>query len=114
MTFKRTLSLPQGKPNILTLANHDSCLVVGLEQGAIAVYDTTLLFAPGQDQIQPTHSQQLQSAPLKQISANPGIEPVVAVVGEGSVQVVNMQLEPQAGWTASDASTNPAAGAFFI
>lgn len=114
VTFQRTISLPQGKPNILTLAGQDSCLIVGLEQGAIAVYDTSVLFTPGQDHIQPTHTQQLQSTPLKQIAANPGSEPnlvnLVAVVGDGSVRIFNLQLEPQTGWTASDSSTNPAAG----
>lgn len=115
ITFKRTISLPQGKPNILSLANQDSCLIVGLEQGAIAVYDTSVLFTPGEDHIQPTHTQQLQSTPLTQIAANPGSEPnlvnLVAVVGDASVQIFNMQLEPQTGWTASDPSTSPAAGA---
>jgi nucleoporin NUP159 len=106
--------LPQGKPNIITFANQDSHLVVGLEQGLVLVYNADSLFSPGQDQIQPTHTRQLQSSAFKQIAANPGTEPNlvdrVAVVGNDFVQILNMQLEPQGGWSASDPSTIPAAG----
>ncbi|RXW21719.1 hypothetical protein EST38_g4114 [Candolleomyces aberdarensis] len=114
--FKRTISLPQGKPNIITFANQDSRLIVGLEQGLVLVYNAESLFAPGQDQVQPTHTRQLQSSALKQIAPNPGTEPNlvdrVAVVGNDFVQIFNMQLEPQGGWSASDPSTVPAAVAW--
>ena len=59
---------------------------------------------------------QLQSGPLRQIVPNPGTEQnlggLVAVVGDGKAVLLDMQLEPQGGWTASDSLTQPAAGLF--
>lgn len=113
--FQRTIALPQGKPNIITFAYQDSRLVVGLEEGLVLVYNAESLFTPGQEQVQPAHTRQLQSSALQQIAANPGTEPNLvdrfAVVGNDFVQLFDSQLEPHGGWSASDPSTIPAAGA---
>lgn len=113
-TPKRTLPLAFGKANIVTFACHDTRLLVGLEQGAIAVYDTAALFTSGSGDVQPLKITQLQSGPLRQIVPNPGTEQnlssLVVVVGDGKVALLDMQLEPQGGWTASDSSTQPIAG----
>ena len=47
---------------------------------------------------------------------NPGTEQnlssLVAVVGDGKAVLLDMQLEPQGGWTASDSLSQPVAGLF--
>lgn len=47
---------------------------------------------------------------------NPGTEQnlsnLVAVVGDGNAVLLDMQLEPQGGWAASDSLTQPIAGLF--
>ena len=115
-TPKRTLPLAFGKANIVTFACHDTRLLVGLERGAVAIYDTAALFTPGSGDVQPLGITQLQSGPLRQIVPNPGTEQnfsgLVAVVGDGKAVLLDMQLEPQGGWTASDSLTQPAAGLF--
>jgi len=59
---------------------------------------------------------QVQSSSLRQMSPNPGIEPnlseLFAVVGDGKVALLNVQLEPQGGWAASDLMTQPISGEF--
>jgi nucleoporin NUP159 len=115
-TPKRSLPLAFGKVNIVTFAYHDTRLLVGLERGAVAIYDTAALFTPGSGDIQPLRVTQLQSGPLRQIVPNPGTEQnlsnLVAVVGAGKAVLLDMQLEPQGGWTASDSLTQPVAGLF--
>ncbi|EAU85586.2 hypothetical protein CC1G_06299 [Coprinopsis cinerea okayama7 len=113
---KRRIALPQGKPNILTFANHDTSLLVGIEGGSVLSFNSSTILSPGEGPVQPEHTVQLQSAPLRQILPNPGTEPnlvdKVAIVGNGTIQVFNTKLEPQGGWTASDADTNPMAVAW--
>ncbi|TFK27125.1 hypothetical protein FA15DRAFT_692647 [Coprinopsis marcescibilis] len=109
-TPKRVVAL-QAKPNILTFANRDSILLVGLEQGSVLSFDSATLCTPGEGTLQPLKTVQLQSAPLRQILPNPGTEPnlvdKIAIVGNGTTQIFNAQLEPQGGWSASDSTTNP-------
>ena len=111
---ERTLPLAFGRANIVTFACHDTRLLVGLEQGAVAIYDTAVLFTPGSGDVQPLRITQLQSGPLRQIVPNPGTEQslssLVAVVGDGKAVLLDMQLELQGGWTASDSLTQPVAG----
>ena len=113
-TPRRTLPLVFGKANIVTFACHDTRLLVGFEQGAVVIYDTAALFTSGSGDVQPLKITQLQSGPLRQIVPNPGAEQnlssLVVVVGDGKVALLDMQLEPQGGWTASDSSTRPVAG----
>lgn len=113
---KRTLSIPTANVNIITFTCGDSYLFLGLENGFLAVYDATSLLTPGTNDITPLKTTQVQSSPLRQILPNPGAEPnlceVVAVVGEGKVALINMQLETQACWAASDLMTQPVSGEF--
>ena len=115
LAFKRTVPLPQSKPNILTFANQDSRLILAFEEGTIASYDTAALLSPGDNPVQPAHSAKLQVSALKQIAPNPGTEAnlvdQIAVVGDGFVSLLNTQLQPQGRWAGSDSSTTPAAGA---
>ncbi|KAF8150734.1 hypothetical protein B0H34DRAFT_801662 [Crassisporium funariophilum] len=112
---KRILPLP-GKCNMVAFASADTRLLVGLEQGTIAVYDTAVLFTSGSDETQPMKTTQIQSRAFRQIAPNPGTEQnlgdLVAVVADGKVQLLNMQLEPQGGWVASDIMTQPIAVAW--
>jgi len=108
---KRTMPLHSGRANIVTFACNDTRLVLGLESGSVAIYDTAALLSSGTDEIQPLTTRQIQSSPLRQIISNPGSEPeLVAVVGDGNVVLLNMQLEPQGGWAASDLMTQPISG----
>lgn len=113
-TPKRRIALP-GKPNIVTFANQDSALLIGLEQGVAMSFDSAALLSAGTDEVQPVNTVQLQGSPLRQILPNPGTDSAlvdkVAIVGDGTAQIFNSRLEPQGGWTASDPSTNPVCGA---
>ena len=113
---QRTLPLTFGKVNIVTFASHDTRLIVGLERGAVAIYDTEALFTSGSGDIQPLKIAQLQPEPLRQIMPNPGAEHnlsnLFVVVGDGKVALLDIQLEPQGGWTASDSLTRPITGLY--
>lgn len=79
------------------------------------MYDTATLFSPGSENVTPLNAVDAQSGPIVQILPNPGteaglIEMVAVVRGNGSVQLVNMQLESQGGWVGSDAESAPVAG----
>lgn len=110
---KRTVTIPT-RANIVAFACGETKLLVGLDDGSVVVYDTSSLFTPGTNDIQPLARNQIQSSPLRQILPNPGTEPnlsdLVAVVGDGKVELLNMQLESQGGWVASDLMTQPIAG----
>ncbi|KAF9463874.1 hypothetical protein BDZ94DRAFT_1282304 [Collybia nuda] len=110
---KRRISTP-GKATLIVLACNDTRLFVGLEQGQLLVYDTTTLFSPGSENVTPLHAINAQSGPIIQILPNPGtetglVEMVAVVRGDGTVQLVNMELEPQGGWVGSDADSAPVA-----
>jgi nucleoporin NUP159 len=102
--------------NLIAFATKDTRLVVGLENGSVAIYDTALLFTPGTGEVPPLKTMQVQSSPLRQILPNPSMEQslsdLLAVVGHGKVLLLNMQLEPQGGWAASDLMTQPISGQF--
>ncbi|KAJ3490063.1 hypothetical protein NLJ89_g11470 [Agrocybe chaxingu] len=108
---KRTLSIQAGNVNIIDFACNDTRLIVGLENGSLGMYDTASLFTPGTEQIQPLRTVQVQTSPLRQIAPNPGTEAnlseLFAVVGDGKVQLLNMQLEPQGGWEGTDLMSQP-------
>ncbi|KAF9526360.1 hypothetical protein CPB83DRAFT_857976 [Crepidotus variabilis] len=109
-TPKRTLRISPNT-NIINFAYGDTRLLVGLENGSLAVYDTASLFSSGTDEVAPLKTTQIQDAALGQIVPNPGTEPalseLVAIVGDGKVALLNMNLEPQGGWAASDLMTQP-------
>ena len=93
-------------------------MFVGLEDGHVLVYDTSALFSPGTNGVEPLTSTQIQRPALRQIVPNPGTEPglsdLVAVVGHEKVHLFNMQLESQGGWAATDMSSRPVAGGYFL
>lgn len=110
---KRTVSIPT-RANIVAFACGDTKLLVGLTDGSVVVYDTSSLFTAGTNDVQPLGRNQIQTSSLRQVLPNPGKEPglndLVAVVGDGKVELFNMQLESQGGWVASDLMTQPIAG----
>lgn len=111
---KRRVTLGQGVPIILAFAFRDSRLLVGLEHGSIFVYDTTQLFSAGTEQITPLIS--LPTAPIRQILPNPGVDEtlvdlVAVVYQDGTVQLTNVRMEIQAGWSTGDPEAPPVAGA---
>ncbi|KAF9000641.1 hypothetical protein BDQ17DRAFT_1426983 [Cyathus striatus] len=115
---KRSLSLSDGKPNIIVFASNDTHLVIGLEDGSILVYDTAQLFTIGTEDISPVHVSLSSSGDLRQVVPNPGIDPsladLVAIVrDDGTVQLVNTQLENQGGWTSGgNGSLKPVAASW--
>lgn len=114
---KRILPITLANVNIVAFASSDTRLVVGLENGSVAIYDTALLFTAGTDEVSPLKVIQLQSS-LRQILPNPGTDPnlsdLLAIVGDGKVLLLNMDLETQGGWSASDLMTQPISGDFFL
>jgi nucleoporin NUP159 len=113
---KRILPVASAKVNIVAFASNDTRLVVGLENGSISIYDTTLLFTPGTGEVPPLKVMQAQSSPLRQIVPNPSTDAnlgdLLAIVGDGKVVLLNTQLELQGGWTASDLMTQPISSEF--
>lgn len=115
---QRMLSFSTSEPNLLALANNDSRLVVGFKSGQIIVYDTSAVFTPGSNEIQPIGILQTSQQPIIDIASNPNTEDptlsaLLAVVRvDGSVQVLNTNLEPQGGWVAGDADSAPVTGVF--
>ncbi|KAF8969236.1 hypothetical protein BDZ97DRAFT_1796720 [Flammula alnicola] len=114
-TPKRTVSIPS-KANIVKFACRDTRLLVGQDNGSMLVYDTSSLFTEGTEDVHPLTSTHIQTTYLRQIVPNPGTEPglseLVAVVANGKVQLLNIQLEPQGGWAATDLMTQPIAVAW--
>lgn len=113
---KRSLPVTSANVNIIAFGSNDTRLVVGLEDGSLAIYDTAPLFTPGTGGVSPLKAMQIQSSPLRQILPNPGTDPnssdIFAIVGDGRVLLFNMQLEPQGGWVASDLMTQPISGQY--
>lgn len=113
MVSRRVLKFPT-KVNIVALANEDTRLLVGSENGTLSIYDTSALFTSGTNDIAPLKSIQIQDSALAQIVPNPSAEPslrdLIAVVGDGKVVLYNTELESQGGWQASDLMTQPISG----
>jgi nucleoporin NUP159 len=116
--FSPKRTLPVASANIIAFASNDTRLVVGLENGSVAIYDTALLFTSGTGEVSPLKVMQVQPSPLRQILPNPSTDPnlcdLFAIVGDGRVLLFNMQLEPQGGWAASDLMTQPISGEFYL
>ena len=110
---QRTLPLSQGAtPTFIAFASADTRLLVAFDAGQLAVYDTSSLFTPGSENIQPLHFVETHAAPFRQIAPNPGTElDIFAVVrSDGCVQLFNTNLESQGGWVGSDIESTPVAG----
>ena len=100
--------------NIVRFACGESRLLVAQDNGSILVYDTSDLFSGDSKEVRPLTSAHIQSTYLHQIVPNPGTETglsdLVAVVSDGKVQLLNIALEPQGGWVASDLMSQPISG----
>ncbi|KAH9481729.1 hypothetical protein JR316_0006256 [Psilocybe cubensis] len=107
---KRTVSIPT-RATIVAFACGDTKLLVGLADGSVVVYDTSSLFTEGTNDVQPLGRNEIQTSPLRQVVPNPGTEPglsdLVAIVSDGKVELLNMNLESQGGWVASDLMSQP-------
>ena len=115
---RRILPIISANVNLIAFASNDTRLVVGLGDGSVVVYDTALLFSTGEGDVSPIKTTQMQSSPLRQILPNPSTDPslcdLLAIVGDGKVVLLNMQLEPQGGWAASDLMTQPISSVYFL
>lgn len=88
---------------------------MSLKNGPIAVYETEKLFGSDSGEPIPVLIQPTSPAPVRQIMPNPSSDPsladLVAVLREdGSVQVLNGQLQSQADWVAGDFASTAVAG----
>ena len=115
LTPQRTLPLPNAEPCILAFTLDESRLIVGFKQGTVVVYETDKLFSPGSGELSPAHVLQSSSSPPLEILVNPSNEPGLAghiaiLRVDGTVQVLNSQLESQGGWTAENFDSTPVAG----
>ncbi|KAF8199687.1 hypothetical protein BJ912DRAFT_922074 [Pholiota molesta] len=72
--------------------------------------------SPDANEVHPLTSAHVQTTSVRQIVPNPGAEPglsdLIAVVSNGKVQLLDTQLEPQGGWTATDLMTQPIAASW--
>jgi len=118
-TPKRTVEIPDATPCLLALARNDTRLVIGLTNGAIAVFDTNALFTAGFDGVFPLHTFPCNSpvAP-KLILPNPAHMPFVAVLrgpdaslNSPIVEVLNVEtMQSVSGWrSAGTPETTPTA-----
>ncbi|KAH7919373.1 hypothetical protein BV22DRAFT_1075323 [Leucogyrophana mollusca] len=83
---QRRLSLDDAIPVVVAFACNDSRLLVGVSEGAIAVFDTALLFSPGDSPVNPLHTfSGAAGSSLLSVLPNPGDMPeLVAVLRECS------------------------------
>jgi nucleoporin NUP159 len=104
------------RANIVRFAAQESRLIVAQENGSLLLFDTSQLFTEDANEVHPLTSAHVQTTSVRQIVPNPGAEPglsdLIAVVSNGKVQLLDTQLEPQGGWTATDLMTQPIAGKF--
>jgi hypothetical protein len=111
-----TLSLP-GPISVITFAQHDTRLIVGLANGAICVYDCGGLFNGYPLPPSPLHTFETSPCPIMSISPNPeGIPELIAVCresrskpGSQAVEILNLADASLTGmWTAGpDLETVP-------
>ncbi|GAW05800.1 hypothetical protein LENED_007680 [Lentinula edodes] len=115
---QRTLSFSTSEPNLLAFACNDSRLIVGFKSGQIIAYDTSSVLTPGSNEISPLHILQSSQQPILDITSNPNDEDpnlsnlLATVRADGTVQVLNANLESQGGWVAGNADSTPVAGAW--
>jgi nucleoporin NUP159 len=113
LTPKRILAVPQC-PAIINFASNDTRLLLGLTNGQILLYDTSMLFTQGSGEINPIHlwPSAVPNA-LRQILPNPGDMPdqVAILHGENAPIVIEIldtqKLESVGGWSCSGMSTVP-------
>ncbi|KAJ3867398.1 hypothetical protein EV359DRAFT_78647 [Lentinula novae-zelandiae] len=115
---QRTLSFSTSEPNLLAFACNDSRLIVGFKSGQIIAYDTSSILTPGSNEISPLHILQSSQQPILDITSNPNDEDpnlsnlLATIRADGTVQVLNANLESQGGWVAGNADSTPVAVAW--
>lgn len=102
----------------IAFACNDTRLLAGTEQGQILVFDTAQLFSSSA-QVDPIQVFQESPSPASQILPNPSNEndlaQLVAIVRvDGTVQMLNMQMESKGAWAGTDFDNTPVAGAWFL
>ncbi|KAJ6577346.1 hypothetical protein B0H19DRAFT_1019727 [Mycena capillaripes] len=102
-TAKRTLPC---NPVAIAFACNDTRLLAGTEQGQILVFDTAQLISAAA-QVDPVQVFQGSTSPASQILPNPSNESdlaqlVVIVRLDGTVQIINMQMESKGAWAGTD------------
>ncbi|KAJ7178860.1 hypothetical protein C8R43DRAFT_1057293 [Mycena crocata] len=110
---QRTLSY-----NAVTLAFacNDTRLLAGTERGQILVFDTAQLFSSSA-QVDPLQVFQESASPAVQILPNPSNEndlaQLVAIVrADGTVEMLNMQMETKGAWAGTDSDNTPVAASW--
>ncbi|KAF8207210.1 hypothetical protein K438DRAFT_1931247 [Mycena galopus ATCC 62051] len=112
-TPKRTL---QCNPVSVAFACNDTRLLAGTENGQILVFDTAQL-SSSSAQVDPIQVFQGSSSPASQILPNPSNEndlaQFVAIVRvDGTVQMLNMQMESKGAWAGTDPESTPVAASW--
>ncbi|KAJ6468466.1 hypothetical protein C8R45DRAFT_909556 [Mycena sanguinolenta] len=102
-TPKRTLPC---NPVCISFACNDTRLLAGTETGQILVFDTAQL-SSSSSQVDPIHVFQGSSSPASQILPNPSNEndlaQFVAILRvDGTVQILDMQMESKGAWAGTD------------
>ncbi|KAJ7220027.1 hypothetical protein GGX14DRAFT_585136 [Mycena pura] len=100
----------------IAFACNGTRLLAGTAQGQILVYDTAGLFSSSA-QVDPFQVYQASSSPLLQILPNPSNESelaqlVATVRADGTVQMLDMQMETKGAWTGSDEQSTPVAASW--
>lgn len=116
---QRDLNLNVGLPTIVVFAQNDTRLLVGSDNGSIHVYDTAMLFSPGDGFVAPLHTYNPQYGALRQIAPNPGtesdlVDKLAVVRSDGVVQLMNTNLESLGGWSCANPDGNPVAGEYLL
>lgn len=94
---------------LITFARGDTRIVAALSNGAVAIFDSAVLFSRGNDTLSPLHVFQSSTpGPVRQLAPNPGDSPELLAVlhepnttpGSTLVQVFDLQkLEALVGWS---------------
>ncbi|KAJ7242761.1 hypothetical protein B0H12DRAFT_843564 [Mycena haematopus] len=112
-TSKRILPC---NPVCIAFACNDTRLLAGTETGQILVFDTAQLTSSSA-QVDPIQVFQGSSSPASQILPNPSNEndlaQLLAIVRvDGTVQMLNMQMESKGAWTGTDFESTPVAASW--
>ncbi|KAJ7183117.1 hypothetical protein C8R46DRAFT_1307063 [Mycena filopes] len=110
---KRTLTC---NPVSIAFACNDTRLLAGTEQGQILVFDTAQLRSSATE-TNPIQVLQGSSSPASQILPNPSNEndlaQLVAIVRlDGTVQMLDMQMESKGAWAGTDFESTPVAASW--
>ncbi|KAJ7671645.1 hypothetical protein DFH06DRAFT_121173 [Mycena polygramma] len=110
---KRTLPC---NPVAVAFAFNDTRLLAGTEQGQILAFDTAQLISSAV-QVEPLQVFQGSSSPAAQILPNPSSENelaqlVVIVRVDGTVQMLNSQMESRGAWAGTDFESTPVAASW--